>query len=255
MLVRQVADPKLAQFAYLIGCPRSGEAIVIDPERDVDRYFDLAARHKLRIVAAADTHIHADYLSGLREMAARGVFVYASKEGGPDWQYEWLIGTATTRTGCCGMGISSRWGPSSSGQFIRRDIRRSTSAISFVTRAAAPRTSSRWPAATSCSSVTLAGPTSGASGRYGRRHGTVSAGAVRVDPTRVPGLAGVPPDLAGTRRRQCLWQIAGGRADLDRRLRTSHEPLHSGGGQRTNVRRLHSCGSTRTAAVFRADEA
>ena len=91
MLVRQIADPKLAQFAYLIGCPRSGEAIVIDPERDVDRYFEAAASHKLRLVAAADTHIHADYLSGLREMAARGVFVYASKEGGPDWQYEWLL--------------------------------------------------------------------------------------------------------------------------------------------------------------------
>jgi hydroxyacylglutathione hydrolase len=91
MLVRQIADPKLAQFAYLIGCPRSGEAIVIDPERDVDRYFDLAARLKLRIVAAADTHIHADYLSGLREMAARAVLVYASKEGGRDWQYEWLL--------------------------------------------------------------------------------------------------------------------------------------------------------------------
>jgi hydroxyacylglutathione hydrolase len=91
MLVRQIADSKLAQFAYLIGCPRTGEAMVIDPERDVDRYFDVAARHKLRIVAAADTHIHADYLSGLREMAARGVFVYASKEGGPEWQYEWLL--------------------------------------------------------------------------------------------------------------------------------------------------------------------
>lgn len=91
MLVRQIADSKLAQFAYLIGCPRTGEAIVIDPERDVDRYFELAARHKLRIVAAADTHIHADYLSGLREMAARGVFVYASKEGGLEWQYEWLL--------------------------------------------------------------------------------------------------------------------------------------------------------------------
>jgi hydroxyacylglutathione hydrolase len=91
MLVRQVADPKLAQFAYLVGCPRTGEALVIDPERDVDRYFELAARNGLRIVAAADTHIHADYLSGLREMAARGVLVYASKEGGPDWQYEWLL--------------------------------------------------------------------------------------------------------------------------------------------------------------------
>jgi hydroxyacylglutathione hydrolase len=90
MLVRQVADPMLAQFAYLVGCPRSGEALIIDPERDVDRYFDIAARHRLRIVAAADTHIHADYLSGLQEMAERGVLVYASKEGGDEWQYEWL---------------------------------------------------------------------------------------------------------------------------------------------------------------------
>src|SRR5687767_6120646 len=79
MLVRQVADAKLAQFAYLIGCPRTGEAIVIDPERDADRHLELAARHKLRIVAAADTHIHPDDLSGLREIAARGVLVYASK--------------------------------------------------------------------------------------------------------------------------------------------------------------------------------
>jgi hydroxyacylglutathione hydrolase len=94
MLVRQVFDPKLAQYAYLVGCPRTGEALVIDPERDVDRYFDLAARSKLRIVAAADTHIHADYVSGLREMAEQGVRVYASKEGGPDWQYEWLIGSS-----------------------------------------------------------------------------------------------------------------------------------------------------------------
>lgn len=90
MLVRQIVDTKLAQFAYLVGCPRSGEAIIIDPERDIDRYVAEAARHKLRIVAAVDTHLHADYLSGLREMAERGVRVYASREGGADWQYEWL---------------------------------------------------------------------------------------------------------------------------------------------------------------------
>jgi len=93
MLVRQVVDPTLAQYAYLIGCPRSGEAILFDPERDIDRYLELAARHKLRIVAAADTHIHADYLSGLREFAERGITVYASGEGGDDWRYEWLIGS------------------------------------------------------------------------------------------------------------------------------------------------------------------
>jgi hydroxyacylglutathione hydrolase len=91
MLVRQISDSKLAQFAYLVGCPRSGEAIVVDPERDVDRYYEVAAQNKLRLVAAVDTHIHADYLSGLHELAARGLTVYASKEGGADWQYEWLL--------------------------------------------------------------------------------------------------------------------------------------------------------------------
>ncbi|MFN7914408.1 MAG: MBL fold metallo-hydrolase [Vicinamibacterales bacterium] len=94
MLVRQIADSKLAQFAYLVGCPATGEAMVIDPQRDVDRYFDEAARHGLRLVAAADTHIHADYVTGLREMAERGLRVYGSKEGGADWQYEWLAGSA-----------------------------------------------------------------------------------------------------------------------------------------------------------------
>ncbi|MCC7053244.1 MAG: MBL fold metallo-hydrolase [Gemmatimonadaceae bacterium] len=94
MLVRQIHDTGLAQYAYLVGCPRTGEAIIFDPERDIDRYFELAAAHKLRIVAAADTHIHADYLSGLREFAERGVMVYASDEGGADWRYEWLLGSA-----------------------------------------------------------------------------------------------------------------------------------------------------------------
>lgn len=96
MLVRQIFDPTLAQYAYLVGCPRSGEAIIFDPERDIDRYFELAAKHKLRIVAAADTHIHADYISGLREFAERGIKVYASDEGGADWRYEWLLGSQYT---------------------------------------------------------------------------------------------------------------------------------------------------------------
>lgn len=93
MYFSQIYDRRLAQYAYLIGCQATGEAIVIDPMRDVERYTELAAREGLRIVAAADTHIHADYLSGLREMAERpGVTVYASGEGGADWQFEWLRG-------------------------------------------------------------------------------------------------------------------------------------------------------------------
>ena len=90
MLLRQVFDPKLAQYAYLIGCQRTGEALVIDPERDVDRYLHLAREEGLRITAVAETHIHADFLSGARELAeAVGAKLYLSDEGGPDWSYEW----------------------------------------------------------------------------------------------------------------------------------------------------------------------
>jgi hydroxyacylglutathione hydrolase len=93
MFLRQITDPSLAQNAYLIGCQRSGEAIVIDPERDLDRYFAVAAENGLRITAVAETHIHADYLSGARELVERyGVAAYLSEEGGPDWQFEWAKG-------------------------------------------------------------------------------------------------------------------------------------------------------------------
>jgi hydroxyacylglutathione hydrolase len=91
MFMRMMYDDKLAQAAYIIGCQKTGEAIVIDPERDVDRYIALAKDNGLRLVATAETHIHADFLSGSRELAEQtGATVYVSGEGGPDWLYEWL---------------------------------------------------------------------------------------------------------------------------------------------------------------------
>ena len=91
MLSRQIADEKLAQYAYLIGCQRTGEAILIDPERDVDRYVALAEREGLAVTAVAETHIHADFLSGARELAARtpGLKLFLSDEGDASWKYEW----------------------------------------------------------------------------------------------------------------------------------------------------------------------
>lgn len=91
MYLRTLYDDHLAAASYLIGCQKTGEAIVIDPQRDVDRYIDLAARERLRIVAAAETHIHADFLSGARELADRvGACVYLSDAGDADWKYLWL---------------------------------------------------------------------------------------------------------------------------------------------------------------------
>ena len=69
MFFRQIFDPALAQYTYLIGCQQTGEALVIDPERDIDRYVKIVAEEDLRVVAVAETHIHADFLSGAREFS------------------------------------------------------------------------------------------------------------------------------------------------------------------------------------------
>lgn len=88
MLLERFYDDDLAQASYLIGCQATGEAIVVDPRRDVQVYLDAVAKHGLRIVAVTETHIHADYLSGTRELArATGASLHVSGEGGHDWQY------------------------------------------------------------------------------------------------------------------------------------------------------------------------
>ena len=89
MLLKRIYDDDLAQASYLVACQASGEALVVDPRRDVAVYLDEAARQGLRVVKVTETHIHADYLSGSAELAARtGATLYVSGEGGSDWQYD-----------------------------------------------------------------------------------------------------------------------------------------------------------------------
>ncbi|MGH2622606.1 MAG: MBL fold metallo-hydrolase [Sphingobacterium sp.] len=89
MFFQHVYDKTLAQASYIIGCQVKGEAIVIDPKRDVDTYLAIAAQNNLTITKVTETHIHADFLSGSRELVAlTGAELYLSDEGGADWQYE-----------------------------------------------------------------------------------------------------------------------------------------------------------------------
>ena len=93
MFFKQIFDEKLAQYAYLVGCQRTRQSMLIDPQRDIDRYVAIARREGLRIAAVAETHIHADFLSGCLEFVERyGCRAYLSAEGGPGWQYEWAEG-------------------------------------------------------------------------------------------------------------------------------------------------------------------
>lgn len=91
MIFKRFFDETLAQASYLIGCARSGQAVVVDPNRLVDQYVAAAEADGVRVTAVTETHIHADYLSGTRELAARtGARMYLSACGTPEWQYTFV---------------------------------------------------------------------------------------------------------------------------------------------------------------------
>jgi hydroxyacylglutathione hydrolase len=88
MLMQRFYDDKLAQASYLIGSTDARVAIVVDPSRNVEPYLAAAEAEGLRIAHVAETHIHADFVSGSRELAARtGARIHLSGEGGAEWQY------------------------------------------------------------------------------------------------------------------------------------------------------------------------
>ena len=88
MLLKRFYDDKLAQASYLVGCAATGEALVIDPHRDVAEYLRAAEQEGMRITHVTETHIHADFVSGSRELAQRaGAKLFLSDEGDASWKY------------------------------------------------------------------------------------------------------------------------------------------------------------------------
>lgn len=89
MFFQHIYDKSLAQASYFIGCQKDGVAAVIDPKRDVDTYLAIAEANNMKITHVFETHIHADFLAGSRELAKlTGAEMYLSDEGGPGWEYE-----------------------------------------------------------------------------------------------------------------------------------------------------------------------
>jgi len=89
MFFQHIYDESLAQSSYLLGCQATGEAMIIDAQRDTDIYLEIAKQNNLQITHITETHIHADFLCGSRELAAiTGAVLYLSDEGGEDWQYQ-----------------------------------------------------------------------------------------------------------------------------------------------------------------------
>ncbi len=91
MLLKYFYDQELAHASYIVGCQKMGEAIVVDPSRNIQSYLDVAKQEKMKIVGSVETHIHADYVSGGRELAERiGSKLYVSDEGPADWKYTFV---------------------------------------------------------------------------------------------------------------------------------------------------------------------
>ena len=89
MFFQHIYDKSLAQASYFIGCQKAGVAAVIDAKRDVDTYLEIAKANNMKITHIFETHIHADFLAGSRELAKlTGAELYLSDEGGTGWEYE-----------------------------------------------------------------------------------------------------------------------------------------------------------------------
>ena len=91
MLLKYFYDKSLAQASYLVGCAATGEALIVDPSRDIQQYLEVAEAEGLNITHVTETHIHADYVSGSRELgAATGATLFLSDEGDENWKYQYV---------------------------------------------------------------------------------------------------------------------------------------------------------------------
>src|SRR4029079_8035474 len=71
MLLERFEDKGLAHYSYALGCESAGTVAIVDPRRDVDVYREFVHQRGLRITHVLETHIHADFASGARELAER----------------------------------------------------------------------------------------------------------------------------------------------------------------------------------------
>ncbi len=100
MYVQQFFVEGLASMSYLIGCESRGVAAVIDPDRDVAKYIAAAEERGLRITHIIETHLHADYVSGNTDLAARtGARIYVHAEARAGYPHEPLHEGGTLELG------------------------------------------------------------------------------------------------------------------------------------------------------------
>jgi glyoxylase-like metal-dependent hydrolase (beta-lactamase superfamily II)/rhodanese-related sulfurtransferase len=91
MFTQQFFVEGLGCASYIVGCEAKGIAAVIDPDRDIQKYLDIAASRGLKITHIIETHLHADHVSGNIDLAARtGADVYVHEASGAEYEHKSL---------------------------------------------------------------------------------------------------------------------------------------------------------------------
>lgn len=90
LILETIQTEGIAELSYLIGDDTTGRAAVIDPRPDVEIYVELAKKRKVAITHVFESHIHADLMSGSRELAERvkTAKIYVSVEGGAKYDFD-----------------------------------------------------------------------------------------------------------------------------------------------------------------------
>jgi hydroxyacylglutathione hydrolase len=90
LIFERIHTEGIAQLSYLIGDSGTGQAAVIDPRPDCDVYLQLCRQHGVAITHIFETHIHADFMSGSRELSRRlgSVPIFTSHAGGAEYGFE-----------------------------------------------------------------------------------------------------------------------------------------------------------------------
>src|SRR5438477_8934689 len=90
LIFKTIQTHGIAELSYLLGDDEEGTAAIFDPRPDVEVYIDMAREEKLSITHIFETHIHADLVSGSRELCARleSARIYVSHEGGASYGFE-----------------------------------------------------------------------------------------------------------------------------------------------------------------------
>ncbi|MFN8402113.1 MAG: MBL fold metallo-hydrolase [Anaerolineales bacterium] len=87
--IEPFVDVGLGNSAYLIGSHESKKGILVDPLRDADLYLSAARQHDLTLTHVLDTHLHADFISGNREIAHQtNAIIGASAEAGLGFDHQ-----------------------------------------------------------------------------------------------------------------------------------------------------------------------